>query len=154
MSFINHFPYLITISFYHKMRQNHWNERKYFQFFFATLKLNIVPSFIKMSQKILEKYLWINNSFFENALRRKSDDDSLFLKTFDVTNEITKRNQSYWCDIIKFELNYTDSGNDLKCSLMIYFKDECDLSLFLQITECDFKDWISQCIHGREHGKV
>lgn len=69
---------------------------------------------IKMLQKILEKHLWINNNFFENALRRKYDDDSLFLKTFDVTNEITKRNQSYWCDIIKFELNYTDSGNDLK----------------------------------------
>lgn len=67
-----------------------------------------------MSQKILEQYLWVNNSFFESALRRKFGDDSLFLKTFEVTNEATKRNESYWCDIIKLELNYTDSGNDLK----------------------------------------
>lgn len=67
-----------------------------------------------MSQKILEKYLWINNNFFESALKRNYGDDSLFLKTFDVTSEMTKRSQSYWCDIIKFELNYTDSGNVLK----------------------------------------
>lgn len=67
-----------------------------------------------MSQKILEKYLWLNSNFFEDALRQKKGDDSIFVKTFDVTSGITNRNQSYWCDIIRLEINYTNSLNELK----------------------------------------
>lgn len=67
-----------------------------------------------MPQKILEKYLWLNSNFFEESLRKHFDDDSLFVKTFDVTSGVTNRSQSYWGDIISVEVNYTNSSNELK----------------------------------------
>lgn len=67
-----------------------------------------------MSYKSVEKHRWLNSSFFEKVLRDESKDDSIFVKTFEVSNEITKRSQSYWCDIIKTEINYTTSSNVAK----------------------------------------
>ncbi|CRL04590.1 CLUMA_CG017658, isoform A [Clunio marinus] len=66
-----------------------------------------------MSRNITEKYLWINNYFFENSLRQEFKDDSIFLKTFEVLHEDSNRNKHFWCDIIKFEINYTNSSNEL-----------------------------------------
>lgn len=86
----------IACSFYHKLQStsNH-------------------PS-IKMSQTVLERYLWINNILFDEALRSETGDYSVFVKTFEVVQEITKRNQNFWCDVVKIAVNFTNSSNVAK----------------------------------------
>lgn len=67
-----------------------------------------------MPQNVLEKYLWLNNSLFEGALRKEFNDDTVFVKTFKVSQAVMQRNQSYWCDVINVEINYTNSTNAAK----------------------------------------
>lgn len=64
-----------------------------------------------MSKTVLERCLWLNSNFLENALRKKQDDPTIFVKTFEVSNEITKRSQNYWSDTITLEINLTNSTN-------------------------------------------
>lgn len=66
------------------------------------------------AQGVLEKYLWLNNKFFEDALKTHLNDDSMFVKTFEIRQAVTNRNQNYWCDIIKVKINHTNSLNEAK----------------------------------------
>lgn len=64
-----------------------------------------------MSQSVLGKNLWLNNSLLEDTLRRQQGDDSIFVKTFEIKKAVTNRKQSYWCDVIKLGINFTNSTN-------------------------------------------
>ncbi|KAG5684036.1 hypothetical protein PVAND_013289 [Polypedilum vanderplanki] len=71
-----------------------------------------------MPKEFLRKYIFINNSFFEQILRDFYDDKTIFLKTFEIGN-VTKREESYWCDQASVVTNYTDASNVLKSMNMI-----------------------------------
>lgn len=64
-----------------------------------------------MPQKALEKYLWLTNNCFEETFRKEFSDDSIFVKTFEVTSASANRSTSYWSDTIKAEVNYVNSAN-------------------------------------------
>lgn len=66
---------------------------------------------VNMSQSVLGKNLWLNNNLLEATLRRHQDDESIFVKTFEVKKAITNRKQSYWCDVVRLGINFTNSSN-------------------------------------------
>lgn len=65
----------------------------------------------KMSEKIPK---WLNNSFLEKSLKDLYEDESVFLKSFDVVSNINDRSLNYWCDIVKLTIDYTNNQNALK----------------------------------------
>lgn len=67
-----------------------------------------------MTEKVLKKHLWLNSNFFEEAFRRNQVDETVFVKTFEVTSALVNRSQNYWCDVIKIKVNHTNSSNELK----------------------------------------
>ena len=66
-----------------------------------------------MGREILRKHLFVNNQFFENALRDYYQDNTIFLKTFEV-RKVSKREESYWADQMIIVANYTSSNNVTK----------------------------------------
>ena len=66
-----------------------------------------------MAREILRKHLFINNQFFENALRDYYQDPTIYLKTFEV-RKFSKREESYWADQMIIVANYTNSNNVIK----------------------------------------
>lgn len=59
-----------------------------------------------MAETVLKKYPWVDRNFFESALRREFVDDSIAVASFEISQEITKRTQSFWCDVVKVEINF------------------------------------------------
>lgn len=68
-----------------------------------------------MPSRVVEKYLWLTNNCFEEALRKEFGDDSIFVKTFEVTAATADRSTSYWSDSIKIKINYVNTANVSKC---------------------------------------
>ncbi|XP_070506302.1 uncharacterized protein [Chironomus tepperi] len=66
-----------------------------------------------MSREVLRKHLFVNNQFFENALRDYYQDTTIYLKTFEV-RRVSKREESYWADQMIIVANYTSSNNVTK----------------------------------------
>jgi membrane-bound inhibitor of C-type lysozyme len=64
-----------------------------------------------MAEKIPK---WLNNSFLEKVLKDFHDDESLYLKSFDVVSIMNDRDKNYWCDKVKLTIDYTNSQNALK----------------------------------------
>lgn len=63
-----------------------------------------------MSQSALNKYSWISNSLFENAIRKEFGEFerfTIFMTSLEALQEVTDREHNFWCDIIKVLVNYT-----------------------------------------------
>lgn len=63
-----------------------------------------------MSQSALNKYSWISNSLFENAIRKEFGEFerfTIFMTSLEELQEVTDREQNFWCNIIKVLVNYT-----------------------------------------------
>lgn len=96
-----------------------------------------------MHQRALEKYLWLTNNCFEEALRRRFEDDSIFVKTFEVTKATTNRSINYWCDIIKAEINFINSANVPKYKqTSVKFKMKSKFFNNLQASKCCVKNCV------------
>jgi hypothetical protein len=63
-----------------------------------------------MSKEILQKYHWINNSFFEKILKKELADSTVYVKTFEIQT-VAGRDENYWCDVFKVTVNYVNSLN-------------------------------------------
>lgn len=66
-----------------------------------------------MARETLRRHLFVNNQFFEQILRDHFEDHTIFLKTYEVLN-VSKREESYWCDQIQIAANYTNCFNTPK----------------------------------------